>query len=135
MYDVDTSWIQPNTLFLGFGVPVGYLAAFVPSELHARFAGLFFIQYLGETPLAEQGKKMIREHRGPLIVLLRPEIAAQEESKHMSKFNVSLPTLLDFGLSPQVKNCTRISTNMMAPDGVPLLGCEAELRDRDHPSF
>jgi len=113
MYDVDMSWVAPNTLFIGVYEPFAYLAAFVPQDLSPRFVGLPFIIYLKDTNLGAKGIEMVEGHQGPIMVILRNE---------RRSFLNSLPLV---GLSPEVKNCRALHANVSAPEDPAVYACEA----------
>lgn len=117
MFNVDASWVEDNTLFVGLYEPMGYLAAFVPPEKQARFVGLAFAKYLGDTPLGQQALRMIHDHHGPIVVLL-------EEPKRPF-----LPMLAEFGLSPNVTDCHAINSNLGAAEDPPMLACQTVATD------
>jgi hypothetical protein len=113
MFDVDVSWVLPDTLFLFVYEPMGYLAAFVPPESHAQFFGLAFMPVVQNTPLGIKGINMVLKHKGPIVVLFRDE---------MSPY---LRLLSLVGLSPYVKNCRTIKSTLYPPDSPPVFACEA----------
>ena len=115
--DVDTSWVQPNTLFLGVYEPFAYLAAAIPSDLHAQFAGLGFISYLHGWPLGYSAEHLVHNHQGPVFVLFR-----EERRQYLN-------LLTPLGLSPDVKNCHMVISNLLPLQDPTLMACEV------HPLF
>jgi hypothetical protein len=111
---VDLSWSEPNTLFLGIYEPASFVAAFFPKGSDDRYMGLGFLDYVTGWPLEKRGREMIDEHKGPIIALVRDD---------------KLPSLIllpKFGLSQKVQNCRALETNMLPLTEPPIWACEVK---------
>jgi hypothetical protein len=113
-FDVDTSWIPDHTLFLGVYEPVAYLAALVPLERHAQFAGLGFLSYVKDWPLGQEGRELVHLHQGPIYVLFR------EDRRPFLKL------LSEVGLSSDVQHCRPWPSNIIPLSDPTILACEAK---------
>lgn len=134
MFQVQIPDLKPDTLFLGFGTPMAYLAAFTPPEDHDRFVGLFFVKYLEGTPLGDTGKQMIRDHTGPYRVLFEFQTNEIKKIQAPDKFGLRLPYLADFGLLPEVKNCIPVHDDLRSPENQSVFICDASKATSHLPS-
>jgi len=113
VFDVDMSWAEPNTLFIGAGKPIAYLAAFTPPETHARFVGFGYTTVRDDFswPFGTIPKKMIHDHKGPIKLLITDD---------MWPFVRFLPSL---GLAMPSGSCKTIKSNLDVPLGKPVYAC------------
>jgi hypothetical protein len=111
-FTVDMNWVPQDSLILTLYEPLAYLAAFTPPEAHARFVALGFVSYMRGWPLGDQAEALIKNHHGPIVILLR------EERRPF------LSLLSSVGLSPQITNCRAITTDLALPNSEPVEACD-----------
>ena len=111
VFDVDVSWVQAKTLFVAITGPTAYVPVFVPAEAKPTVVGLSLLMNPPSEhyPLTMKSAAMVRDHDGPIIVLV------PSGDKTMLSY---LPLL---GLSPTLGSCRKVKANF-DPEGV--LACE-----------
>ena len=99
---------------------MAYLATFIPPEKRAKFVDVSFLKYLENGAGKISYLQPLREHRGPLVVLIRPNGVEPDMQFLAGEFHLRVPFLVGFGLSADVSDC-RVVDSDFAPLGTPPL--------------